>query len=196
VREQVDKIIGKMRPDAREAVTVAAATGLRRGELFGLEWADVDFGRNLIHVHRSNYAGHVEDGDLKTDAAERTIPLFKSVRKLLLERKARERYSEPHHFVFGSTVGTAVDPGNFVKREFRPAVKSAGYEGRFRWHDLRHFAVSQLIAQRADILLLAAVAGHSKPSVTLDVYGHLMTERVTEAANLYDPLGEAAASGR
>ena len=58
----------------------------------------------------------------------------------------------------------------------------------FRLHDLRHFAVSTLIAQRADIKLLQAIAGHSSATVTLDTYGHLMLERVTEAASLYDPL--------
>jgi integrase len=177
-----------MSAEAAEAVRVAAATGLRRGELFGLRWADIDFTKNLIHVRRSNFAGKVAEGDVKTDAAERTVPLFKSVRKLLLERRARETFSRADNYVFGSTIGSALDPGNFVKREFRPAVKGAGYEGEFSWHSLRHFAVSALIAEGADILLLAAIAGHSKPSITLDVYSHLMTARVSEAANLYDPL--------
>ena len=63
-------------------------------------------------------------------------------------------------------------------------------EGAFRFHDLRHYAVSTLIAQRADIKLLQAIAGHASATVTLDTYGHLMVERVTEAASLYDPLDE------
>jgi len=58
----------------------------------------------------------------------------------------------------------------------------------FRFHDLRHYAVSSLIAQGADIKLLQAIAGEASATVTLDTYGHLMTDRVTEAAKRYDQL--------
>jgi integrase len=87
-------------------------------------------------------------------------------------------------------VGTPLNPRNFERREFKRALRGAGLEGAFRFHDLRHYAVSTLIAQRADVKLLQAIAGHASATVTLDTYGHLMLERVTEAASLYDPLGE------
>jgi integrase len=191
-RAEVDKILAKMSSDeAREAVRVAAALGLRRGEMFALRWADIDHKTNTVKVHASNFGGKVVE-TVKTEAGERTLPLFPSVRKLLLERKAREQFSAPHNFVFGTSLGTPVDPGNFVKREFKPACAAAGVN--FRWHDLRHFAVSELIKQRADILLLAKIAGHSKPSVTLDVYGHLMDEAISEAADKFDPLKEASSA--
>jgi integrase len=57
-----------------------------------------------------------------------------------------------------------------------------------RIHDLRHFAVSQLIAQSADILQVARVVGHADPSITLRVYSHLMAAGLAEAAARYDPL--------
>jgi integrase len=106
---------------------------------------------------------------------------------VLAARNLRSEYNGPTDLVFGSAVGTPMDPGNFVRREFTPARDKAGLPG-FRWHDLRHFAVSALIEQRADIKLIQAVAGHSSATITLDVYGHLMNERVSEAATLYDPL--------
>lgn len=186
-RAQVDKIIAKAKPEARDAIIVAAATGARRGELFALRWADVDFDSNVIHVHAQNYGGEVTEDDTKTDAGERDLPLFASIRKLLLERKARMRYSRPQDFVFGSAVGTPMDPGNFVRREFKTALKAAGFDG-FRWHDFRHFAVTALIGEGANILLIAKVAGHSDPSITLSVYSHLMPSGVTEAAEKFDPM--------
>jgi integrase len=192
-RDQVDAIVANAkREDAREAIRFAAATGLRRGELFALTWGDVDFDARTIHVHASNYAGKISDGT-KTDAGDRHVPLFKSIRQLLLERKARSRFSQPEDFVFPTVVGTPMDPGNFVKREFRPAIRAAGLE-RCRWHDLRHYAVSALIAEGADIKLLQAIAGHATAAMTLDVYGHLMLDRVTEAADRYDPMGADAAA--
>jgi integrase len=88
--------------------------------------------------------------------------------------------------VFATAGGTPENPTNWERREFKRALKLAGLEGAFRLHDLRHYAVSTLIAQRADIKL--AIARHASATVTLDTYGHLMTDRVTEAADLYDPL--------
>jgi len=70
-------------------------------------------------------------------------------------------------------------------------TKKRRWVGAFRWHDLRHYAVTELIAQGADIKLLQAIAGHKDATMTLNVYGHLMRERVSEAADLYDPLGAA-----
>jgi integrase len=125
---------------------VAAATGLRRGELFGLRRRDVDFNASEIHVT--------------------------AYRKVLLERKAREKFSAEADFVFASTIGTPLDPNNFGKRELKPAIQRANKKRvekelaplvDFRWHDFRHYAVSTLIAQKADILTLARIAGHSDP---------------------------------
>jgi len=72
-----------------------------------------------------------------------------------------------------------MDPGTFVRREFKPPLERAKLPA-FRFHDLMHFAVSSLIAQGADIKRLQATAGHASAT-----YGHLMTDRVSEAAKLY-----------
>jgi integrase len=80
-------------------------------------------------------------------------------------------------------------PVTAVEREFRHALRRAGLPRlAFRFHDLRHFAFSQLIAQGANILQLARVAGHADPSVTLRVYAHLMRDGLAEAARCFDPL--------
>lgn len=95
---------------------------------------------------------------------------------------------------------TPLDPGNWTRREFRAAQQRAGLgewkteKGKRRWiaafrfHDLRHYAVSELIMQKADILLLARIAGHDDPSITLRVYAHLLNDDVSEAAKVYDRL--------
>jgi hypothetical protein len=67
----------------------------------------------------------VEEGRFKTDGGERDVPLFKSIRKVLLERKARQPFSGDGDFVFASTIGTPLDLNNFVKRELKPAIKKA-----------------------------------------------------------------------
>lgn len=66
-------------------------------------------------------------------------------------------------------------------------IGSKGGRNRYRFHDLRHTAVSRLVAEGADVKLVQAVAGHSKSSLTLDRYTHLTDERVSEAAKRFDP---------
>jgi integrase len=61
----------------------------------------------------------------------------------------------------------------------------------FRFHALRHHAVSALIAEGARITLVSKVAGHATPDVTLRVYSHLLGEDIRAAADIYDPLREA-----
>ena len=69
-----------------------------------------------------------------------------------------------------------------VSRVFRRYADRAGLPASVRLHDLRHTAITNAIGQGEDILLVAAFAGHAKTSTTVDVYGHLMPERVRDAA--------------
>jgi integrase len=103
----------------------------------------------------------------KTEAGERSLPLFESARKALAALKLRSRFTRDQDFVFATAVGTPLNARNFERREFKRALKQAGMKGAFRFHELRHYAVSTLIAQRADIKLLQAIAGHASATVTL-----------------------------
>jgi integrase len=185
---EVQHLLTKADPAARRPITLAASCGLRRGEIFGLQWADIDFEQRLIRVRRSNRDGVL--GPTKTEAGERLVPMFGSSRLALLEHRAHSRYTEPADFVFTNADGEAELPNTWIRREFYPARKAAGLPD-LRFHDLRHFAVSQLIAQGADILQVARVAGHADPSITLRVYSHLMAAGLAEAAARYDPLASS-----
>jgi integrase len=158
-------------PDARCATLVAT---------------DIDFDKRLIRVRASNTDRVITRP--KTAAGDRLVPMFGSLRKLLLEERAATPYKNPEDFVFPTHSGTPRNPNGWLKSEFYPALKKAGVKP-FRFHDLRRFAVSQLVAQGANILQIARVAGHSDPSITLRVYSHLLADGLTEAAALYDPWG-------
>jgi integrase len=183
--EQVDALIAAARPDARGPITLSATAGLRRGEVFALRWEDVDFDQRLIRIRASNTNGTITKP--KTAAGERLVPMFGSLRQLLLEVRAASRYKTDSDFVFPDPFGKPVVPNSWLKYRFYPAREAADAP-KLRFHDLRHFAVSQLIAQGANVLQIARVAGHSDPSITLRVYSHLMADGLTEAAALYDPL--------
>jgi integrase len=179
--DEVDRLLAGASDEARPVFELAASLGLRRAELLALTWADLDFESREIHVRVS-----------KTEAGERAVPMFGSARRVLLEQKARSPFKRPHDLVFPTVVGTPEQPANWARREFLPARARAGLRTTLRLHDLRHYAVSRLIEQGANVLLVSKVAGHSKASVTLDVYSHLFKEGLAEAAERFDPLARDA----
>ncbi|MGH3039434.1 MAG: tyrosine-type recombinase/integrase [Gaiellaceae bacterium] len=180
---------------------VALGTGLRLGELRGLRWSDVDFERTLIRVEQAYSRRTLKRP--KTDAGIRSVPLFPSAEAAMRELAARAftrgRFADDQ-LVFTTERGTPLDGSNFNHLVWSKALQLAGlgdwtvdgqgkrrWKNRYRFHDLRHTAVSRLVAEGADVRLVQAVAGHSKASLTLDRYTHLTDERVREAAKRFDP---------
>jgi integrase len=182
--EEVDRLLAAASDEARPVLELAASLGLRRAELLALPWGDVDFDARQVVVHES-----------KTDAGERVVPMFGSARRVLLGQKARSPFGRPHDLVFPTIIGTPHRPADWARREFLGARARAGLRDTLRLHDLRHYAVSRLIAQGAKVLLVSKVAGHARASVTLDVYAHLFEEGLAEAAERFDPLAREAKLG-
>jgi integrase len=190
-------------PRWRAFFTVALDTGMRRGELVGLRWGDVDLLQRTIHVrrsigvhdHRERFAEVEQERSLstKTQASERLLPILDGAQAALERLYAGASDTSDAAPVFatvrrgrgphtcGRGAGAPLDP-RMVSRVFRRYAARAGLPATIRLHDLRHTAITNAIAQGEDILLVAAFAGHAKPSTTVDVYGHLMPVRVREAA--------------
>ncbi len=183
--QEVSKLIAGARLHARPVLELAAATGLRRAELLRLRWRDIDVAAREIRVVES-----------KTQAGCRVVPMFGSARRVLLEQKARSRFKRPDDLVFPTAVGTPEDPKGWHDREYLHARKTAGLRDTLRLHDLRHHAVSVLVSQGANIVLVSKVAGHATPDLTLRVYSHLFDRDLAEAAVKFDPLRDVVVDGR
>jgi integrase len=93
--------------------------------------------------------------------------------------------------VFRAPGGGYLQPDLFRRRQFNPAVTAAKLDG-LRIHDLRHTAVSLWIASGADVKRVAARAGHTSVSFTLDRYGHLHPDSEADLLGALDALGRAA----
>ncbi|HTZ65737.1 MAG TPA: tyrosine-type recombinase/integrase [Solirubrobacteraceae bacterium] len=180
--------------------TVALDTGLRRGELIGLRWGDVDLLERILYVRRSIGAYDDPDGEdadellsTKTEASQRLVPILDGAQRALERMYAGARDTSENAPVFITIerkpgrdgvvrpVGRPLSP-RMVTRVFRRYAQRAGLPESIRLHDLRHTAITNAIGQGEDILLVSAFAGHAKTSTTVDVYGHLMPDRVREAA--------------
>jgi integrase len=197
---QVKRFLDACSPRWRAFFTVALDTGLRRGELIGLRWGDVDLLQRIIYVRRSigpydrprEPAGE-ERLSTKTQAGERLVPILDGAQAALEELFKRAADTGEDAPVFATVApktgrdgairppGRPLDP-RMVTRVFRRYATRAALPPTIRLHDLRHTAITNAIGQGEDILLLSAFAGHAKTSTTVDVYGHLMPDRVRRAA--------------
>jgi integrase len=161
----------------RQLFELLAYTGLRIGEALGLTWADVDFERNILRVHRqlSRYRVHAR---LKTDAARREVLLAPAMVRLLRERWLSSPFKSNEDFVFATSTRRGLNYRH-VGDIFREAVRRAGLkgQGRLSLHSLRHGYASLLIAKRLDVVFVSYQLGHANANVTLSVYAHLFAER-------------------
>lgn len=176
------------------------ATGLRRGELLGLRWIDIE--GNLLHVRQTyvKVGGKLTLSTPKTLKGLRTVALSPDVLEVLLlhrQRQEAERsilgdtWAHPE-LVFTSEIGTLLDPDNLNR--VRHALMNKAQVQRARLHDLRHLHASVVIESGMDAKMLADRLGHARASFTLDRYTHLFeSQRAKSAVDItgwLSPQGE------
>ncbi|MGB2962836.1 MAG: site-specific integrase [Anaerolineales bacterium] len=133
-------------------------------------------------------------GKPKTESSIRSIRIgIESIEvlKMQMEKIQKERVNkcklwQDKDFVFPSTIGTAKDPSGLVKK-FKLSLKEAGLSG-IRFHDLRHTSASLMLNNGVDIFVASKRLGHAKPSITLDVYGHLLSTAQNDVAEKMEIL--------
>ena len=174
---------------------VGVGLGMRRGELLGLQWADVDLERRVVHVRHNAqrvYGYGMVLGPPKSANSRRDIPLPAVTVKVLeehrkrqeAERAALEPYWQDTGLVFTTTVGTVIEPRNLA-RVLDALVVEAGVR-RIRLHDMRHTCASLLLAQGVQPRVVMEVLGHSQLGITMNLYSHVMPSALREAADAID----------
>ncbi len=175
---------------------LALYLGLRRGELLGLQWSDIDWAGRTIAVRRSlqRTAGELRLVTPKSDASGRTLPLLGLVADALEghrkhqddeRRTAGDRWKESGH-VFTTPIGTVIDPGN-LRYAWRPIAERAGVTDVF--HGLRHTCVTLLLNLGVSPHIVRDIAGHAATEVTMTIYAHTsMTEKQGALRKLDDHL--------
>ena len=155
------------------------ATGLRRGELLGLKWTDVDLDRGILKIQRaiSRQNGKVVEAPLKTKNAYRTLPLSADAISVLKMQKCKVGNSE---WVFPSPSGGPMSPDS-VLHMLQRVLKRAGLP-KVRFHDLRHTFATLALQNGVDIKTVSGMLGHFSAGFTLDTYAHVTTSAKREAA--------------
>jgi integrase len=173
----------------RLIVKVAIFSGMRQGEILGLKWDDIDWNSGEIHVRRAWKEGVFTKP--KTRYSARRIDLPDSL--VLDLKKWRLRCPKGElGLAFPNGAGNPESHSNLLQRGFYPALRRAGLR-KVRFHDLRHTFASIKLADGENILRVSRLLGHSSPTVTLNVYSHLLPREHYPSANRLSDLvyGEA-----
>jgi len=158
--------------------SLAILSGGRQGELLGLKWSDILWSDSQIHIQRS--FNNQRFYDTKTKGSNRKIDIGPVMLKKLKTWKL-ECPPGGLDLVFPTANGNPMNHNNMVNRYFLPGLKAAGLK-KIRFHDLRHTYSSLLIDHGENIKYIQSQLGHSNPTVTLNVYAHLMKPKNQEAA--------------
>ena len=158
-------------------------TGLRRGELLGLKWSDIDLKKGDLRVRRQigRIDGKIIEMPLKTKNAYRTLPLSADAVDVLKAQKNKVGSSE---WVFPSPTGGPISPDSVLHMLHR-VLKRAGLP-RIRFHDLRHTFATMALQNGVDVKTVSSMLGHYSAGFTLGTYAHVPTDAQLKAAQ---PMG-------
>ena len=183
--EEMGIFMAEIKKDAlwHDFFYVEMTTGLRRGEICGLQWSDFDEEGGTLKVCRTLHSqrkGEYTVGETKTNQGMRTIILPHSVTEILRRRKA-DAISQ---WIFPDPVKPEdpVDP-NAAYRHMKTLLRRAGLPS-IRFHDLRHTFATHALTSGVDAKTLSGILGHTNASFTLDTYTHVTSDMQKTASGI------------
>lgn len=191
------RLMVQVEGDPWEGMYVLAATlGLRQSEILGLRWRDLRDGRLEVRKTLTWHRGVATLEDPKTERSHRTLTLPLQARAILARRRTEQAadreaaaqwnplFDKGYDLVFTATDGYPIER-TAVTRALARHLEAAGLP-KVRFHDLRHTATAWLLELGLSMREVADVLGHSRPSITADVYSHLGGTAAPKAAAALD----------
>ena len=155
----------------------ALMTGMRKGELIGLKWADIDLEHDVIRVSRSVWSGDggSHEKSTKTEAGERTIPILEPL-KIRLLAEVKNEIPNPSHFVFGAEKPLSEKAYRYRYKKYseRMGISST-------LHQLRKSFATAAVDANVPPDVLKEIIGHKDISTTLNIYSEVREKRIKEA---------------
>lgn len=177
--EQLQAVLEEAkRSGVYEMYYIELSTGLRRGELLGLKWQDIDMKQGVIRVRRqiSRIDGKIVEAPLKTKNSYRTVTISPQAVEVLKSQKEKT----DDEYVFPSPNGGPISPDS-VNNMLHRVLDRAGIP-RVRFHDMRHTFATLALQNGVDIKTVSGMLGHFSAGFTLDTYAHVTTAAEKEAA--------------
>ena len=174
--EEFHKLEAALPLRERVLVCLALSLGLRRGELAGLRWQDIDFEQLIITVQRSLVDQVV--GLAKTEASQRPLPMDSRVATLLKSWRSASKYVDAEDYVFATDSNRAgrrrgkqpVWLAKIMQCRIQPTARALGIAKTIGWHTLRHSLATSLHRNGEEIKVVQELLRHSSCKITLDIY--------------------------
>lgn len=184
--EQIASLCAKLEEPYSTLVWLIAATGLRIGEAIAIQWEDINKD-GVLSVSRRIYVG--DSDEVKSLSSVRRLPLDPALLDRVRSLKAKFPKGD---WVFQSTSGTTINPGNAMKRYIHPAAKNLGIR-LGGYHDFRHTLCTNLRRSGTHPKVVSGILGHKKVNLAMDVYDRVGVEDF--AAPLSAVVKELVSSG-
>jgi len=200
--EQCHKLFAACKMDRLgDVIILAAMTGLRKGELFAIEWNAVNLDEGVLVVRRQlQELRGLKLKEPKTTAGKRVISLDPVAVEALRSRlkKAKDEGFDPDQvpIVFPNTRGGHLRSSNFDRYVWYPIRESVGIPDTFVFHDLRHTQASLLLAAGVDLKVIQKRLGHRDFATTANTYSHLLQNAQNEAVDKLASMMEKSAPAR
>lgn len=176
-----------------DLIILAAMTGLRKGELFALEWSAVNLSESVLVVRQSiEETSRLRVKEPKTRAGRRVVSLGSEAVAALRRRlaKALDEGFNPDQVpvVFPNWRGGYLRGSNFDRAVWYPIREAAGIPDTFKFHDLRHTQASLLLAAGVDLKVIQKRLGHADFATTANIYAHLLQNAESDGVARLDDL--------
>jgi integrase len=173
---EMQAIVAELQLRERVLLFLDMTTGLRRGELAGLKWQDIDFENMQIDVNRSVVSQVV--GRCKTEASQKPVPMDGCTAQLLQSWLQTTPYRNPEDWVFASNSSRAGEKRGkqplwlqtIMRYHIQPVVERLGITKRVSWHTFRRTFATLLKANGEDIKVVQELMRHGSSRVTMDIY--------------------------
>lgn len=182
--EQARTLLDAAKGDRLHALYVLAVHyGLRKGELLGLKWADIDLAAGVMQVRRtmsdSREEGTIEESTKsgkgrRVELSRTAVEALRGRRKAQMEEQlAAGSKWQDNGLIFATAIGTPITGTNLTNRHFDPLLRRAGLP-KIRFHDLRHTCATIRFVKGQHPKRVQELLGHSSVAITLDIYSHLI----------------------
>jgi integrase len=181
---QMKKLLAAARetqPKLYALYTLACTTGMRQGELLGLQRKDIDLAAGTIKIRRTIFNNEVNPP--KSANGRRTIKLSKLALNALTNHL--EHYAGVT-WVFSTRNQTPINAWNLYHKSWRPLLERTGLPSSTRFHDMRHSCATLLLLKGINARMVSNILGHGDVGFTLNVYGHVLQEMEDQAADSID----------
>jgi integrase len=171
-------------------ILICAVLGCRRGEALGLQWQDIDFQKNTVHIRRAYIYNSLnqcnEIGELKTKNSKRVLPLPEMLKAELLKLKEHNKQICEYlgieiPYLCINDAGQMLTP-NLCSHHFQQAAKKVGLKG-MRLHDLRHTVVTYMLDAGENPKTVQEFVGHADPGFMLRQYAHVLEQSKKRASD-------------